>query len=288
MEPPLQSRFRCNTRQRLSHTGRLWNAAAKPAGTGLALRHLLVTAVMASLAVSWAPAAAALATTVSIGERIFEAVPPPGGVVTGVYHPEVQRQFATALPQGARLVEVYLPKEDFNILHAGGVPALDRVYQLQVLTATENKLLSYEGFAEVADALAKGFAKTPDAVRFVGERAREPWALFYALRLADGSPKGETEVGAGLVVVNYQLMQLMIYVDATRPHARDEADSGVRAWGEALRAANPDQQFLAERAGKLDLGGGASVDKAAFGIGRIAGLGAFVFILYRILRPRAR
>ncbi len=261
-------------------------ASAKLTGAGLVLRHLLASAAWAILAVSWAPTAAALATTVSIGERNFEAVPPPGGVITGVYHPEVQRQFAAALPAGARLVEVYLPKEDFDVLHAGGVPALDRVYQLQVLTATENKLLSKEGFAEVADAMVKGFARTPDGVSFVGERAREPWALFYALRLADGSPKGETEVGAGLVVVNYQLMQLMFYVDATRPHARDEADRGVRAWAEALRAANPDQQFLAERAGKLDLGGGG--DKAAFGIGRIAGLGVFAFILYRIFRPRAR
>ena len=286
MEPALHTFLRCKTRQRLRHTARRSSSSARLTGAGLALRHLLASAALAILAVSWPHAAAALATTVSIGERNFEAVPPPGGIVTGVYHPEVQRQFAAALPAGARLVEVYLPKEDFDVLHAGGVPALDRVYQLQVLTATENKLLSKEGFAEVADAMVKGFARTPDGVNFVGERAREPWALFYALRLADGSPKGETEVGAGLVVVNYQLMQLMFYVDATRPQARDEADRGVRAWAEALRAANPDQQFLAERAGKLDLGGGG--DKAAFGIGRIAGLGVFAFILYRIFRPRAR
>lgn len=236
------------------------------------------------------PCAAALATatTVSIGERNFEAVAPPGSVVTGVYHPEVKRTFEAALPTGARLVELYLPKDDFDTLHRGDVPKLDRVYQLQVLTATENKLVSNEGFTEVADAMVKGFAKPPTGVSFLGERSREAWGLFYALRLADGSPNGETEVGAGLVVVNYQLMQLMYYVDASRRHARDEADQGVRAWADALREANPDQHYLAERAGKLDLGGGAKVENAAFGIGRILGLGLFGFILYRIFRPRPR
>ena len=115
--------------------------AAKPAGTGLALRHL-VTAVMASLARFWAPAAAALATTVSIGERIFEAVPPPGGVVTGVYHPEVQRQFATALPQARALVGCTCPGRLQYPARRRGAGTRPRL-PLQVLTATENKLLSY-------------------------------------------------------------------------------------------------------------------------------------------------
>ncbi len=244
-------------------------------------RSLCAAALMAA-ALLWSAAAAAWATTVSIGERNFEAVAPEGHVVTGVYHPEVKRQFEAALPAGARLVELYLAAPDFNELHRGGLPKLDSVFQLQVLTATESTLLSNEGFAEAAAALQKGFAKTPAGVAFVGERSHEPWGLFYALHLADGGPAGETEVGAALVVVNFQLMQLMYYVDAKRPDARRVADEGVLAWAHALRKANPDQQHLAGRAGKLDLGGSTSADGAAFGLGRMLGFAFFGFIMYRL------
>src|SRR5690242_8817679 len=98
--------------------------------------HSLCVAATLVAAMLWTGAASALATTVSIGERNFEAVAPAGHVVTGVYHPEVKRQFEAALPAGARLVELYLAEPDFNELHRGGVPKLDSVFQLQVLTAT--------------------------------------------------------------------------------------------------------------------------------------------------------
>ena len=252
-------------------------------------RHVRVACkvAMGAAALIWSCAVAALATTETIGERQFEAVAPQGCVVTGVYHPEVKRQFEAALPKGARLVEIYLPKEDFDVLHRGGVPKLDSVFQMQVLTATENKLVSNEGFAELAKAVEKGLAKPPAGTTFVGVREREPWGLFYALQLADGGPSGNTEVGAAFVVVNYQLLQLMYYVDASRPNARSEADDGVLAWARMLRQANPDTQYLAERAGKLDLGGGSSTGNAAFGIGRILGLAFFGYILFRVFRRRS-
>jgi len=245
-----------------------------------------LTAALAAAALVWSGAVAALATSVTIGERTFEAVAPQGFVVTGVYHPEIKRIFETALPKGGRLVELYLPKDDFNVLHSGGVPKLDRVFQLQVLTATENKYVSNEGFAEVAQYMEKGLAKPPAGMTFGGVREREPWGMFYALQLAESGPAGNTEVGAGVVVINYQLLQLMYYVDAKLPNARSEADEGVLAWARALRAANPDKQYLAERAGKVDLGSGTRVDRAAFGIGRILGLALFGYILYRIFRRR--
>ena len=249
-------------------------------------RRLRVTLALAATALAWSGTVAALATTVNIGERQFEAVAPQGFVETGVYHPEVKRLFESALPKGGRLVELYLPADDFNVLHSGGVPKLDRVYQLQVLTATENKLVSNEGFTEVAQFMEKGLAKPPAGMTFGGVRERVPWGLFYALQLADGGPAGNTEVGAAVVVINYQLLQLMYYVESKRPNARSEADEGVLAWARALRQANPDKQHLAERAGKLDLGSGSSAGRAAFEIGRILGLACFGYILYQIFRRR--
>lgn len=248
----------------------------------------LCTVVLALAALFCASVTSALVTDVTIGERQFEGIPPTGYVVTGAYHPEILKIFASALPAGARLVEVYLPKADFDVLHAGGVPKLDRVYQLLVLTATENKLLSSEGFAEVADAMQKGFAKMPAGTTFAGEQAREPWGLFYGLHFGGDANQGPTEVGAALVVVNYQLMQLMYYVDTNRPNARDEADAGVAAWAKVLRQANPDAQYLAERAGKIDLGGGSSGGgNVAFNIGRLLGLACFFYIVYRLFRRRS-
>lgn len=247
---------------------------------------IVCVVALATVALIWSGAVAALATTVSIGERNFEAVAPQGFVVTGVYHPEFKRQFEATLPQGARLIEVYLSKPDFEALHSGGVPKLDRVFQMQVLTATENKLLSNKGFAEAANIIEKGFAKPPAGMTVVGTRAREPWGLFYALQLADGGAQGKTEVGAASVVVNYQLLQLMYFVDASRPNARDEADEGVLAWARALREANPDESRLAERAGKLDLGGSSSGEQAAFNFGRILGIAFFGYILYRLFNRR--
>lgn len=262
-------------------------AFADAAGRGLARRaRYAAVACVATTALLWAGAVAALATTVSIGDRNFEAIAPEGHIVTLVYHPELRPLFESRLPPGARLVELYVATPDFNVLHSGGTPKLDSVYQLQVLKATEDKLLSDAGFAEVADAMEKGLAKTPAGVTFVGKNSREPWGLFYGLRLSDAT-SGSTEVGAALVVVNYQLMQLMYYVDAERRNARTEADQGVLAWAQALRGANPDMPYLAERAGKIDLGGKtASVESAAFGLGRLVGIALFIYLMYRLFVRR--
>jgi len=257
-------------------------------GQDQTLRASRAVVFFAAVALCWARTIAALDTTVSIGDRSFEAIAPQGHAVTLVYHPELRPLFESRLPQGARLVELYLPVADFNVLHSGGTPKLDSVYQLQLLTASENKLLSPEGFADVADAMEKGLSSPPAGVTFTGLRTREPWGLFYGLQLSDATT-GNTEVGAALVVLNYQLLQLMYYVDSARPNARSEADAGVLAWAQLLRKVNPDLPYLAERAGKLDLGNKSSgVENTAFAFGRLIGIAAFGFILYRLFGRRAR
>ena len=62
----------------------------------------------------------------------------------------------SALLPGARLVEFYLAKDDFDELHRGGVPKLDSVYQLQVLTATEDKAEGMAAFIEKREGVWKG------------------------------------------------------------------------------------------------------------------------------------
>ena len=71
------------------------------AGSGRTFRVALEVA-LAVAALCWSGAVAALATSVSIGERMFEAIAPQGFIETGVYHPEVKRQFqSVTLSAGA-------------------------------------------------------------------------------------------------------------------------------------------------------------------------------------------
>jgi len=250
-------------------------------------------ALLGMLALLCAPSAQA--ELLQIGERQLDVPPPRGYVSTRIYHPELVRTFAAFVPPGARLLDVYLSNEDFKVLHNGGTPAMARTFQLQVLEAGVDRLVSPEGLAELSQALERGLAKPPAGLRFLGASAPEPWGWFHSVEATDA--KGvPTTVAQGLVLVNHQLVTLLHFIDGNAPGAREAAEAGVRDWALALRADNREQQYLAEQAGKLDpgaipgLGGGGGNGSAsgsmAYTIGRALGIGLFVYIVWRLLRRR--
>ena len=239
--------------------------------------------------------APARAELMQIGERQLDVPPPRGYVATRSYHPDLVRTFAAFVPPGAQLLEVYLSTADFNELHNGGVPPMSRTFQLQVLDAGVDRLVSPEGLAELSQALERGLAKPPTGIRFLGASSAEPWGWFHSVEATDA--KGvPTTVAQGLVLVNHQLVTLLHFIDGNAPGAREAAEAGVRDWALALRADNREQQYLAEQAGRLDLGavpglGGGTGSSggsgsAAYTIGRALGIGLFVYIVWRLLRRR--
>jgi hypothetical protein len=234
--------------------------------------------------------------TMQFGTRDFDVPVPAGHQPTSMYFPEMVRTFQAFVPPGMRVAEVYLTIPEFNILNNGATPPLDSTMQLHVLTATEDRPLSAEGFAEFTAALEESLPKPPAGTRFVSIDSREPWGLFYTMTNTASDGSDETWVATGTVVVNYQLLHLVHYVEAKVPGAREKARDGVLAWAREVRAANPDKAWLAERAGKLDpaliaarpaatgTGGG---DSALPGmIGRVLGIALFFYIVYRIFRRR--
>ena len=267
--------------------------AVPTAGRGAPRGWRRVAAPLALLAVLCA--SSAQAELMQIGERQLDVPPPRGYVATRSVHPELVRTFGAFVPPGSRLLEVYLGNEDFAVLHNGGVPPMTRTFQLQVLEAGVDRLVSPEGLAELGQALERGLAKPPAGIRFLGASAPEPWGWFHSVEATDA--KGvPTTIAQGLVLVNHQLLTLIHYVDGNAPGAREAAEAGVRDWALALRADNREQQYLAEQAGRLDLGavpglgggtgGGEGSGSAAYTIGRALGIGLFVYIVWRLLRRR--
>jgi hypothetical protein len=241
--------------------------------------------------------ASAASYPMQFGTRDFDLPAPAGHQPTSMYFPEMVRTFQAFVPPGMRVAEVYLTMPEFNTLNNGGTPALDSTMQVHVLTATEDRPLSAEGFAEFTASLEQGLPRLlPTGTRFAGIDSREPWGLFYTTANTGADGRDETWVATGTVVVNYQLLNLVHYVEAKVPGAREKARDGVLAWAREVRAANPDKAWLAERAGKLDpaliaarpaasgTGGGDSSLPGT--IGRVLGIALFFYIVYRIFRRR--
>jgi hypothetical protein len=264
---------------------------ARRAGGRRPTRRRGTRSVLALLLV--AGAATAGSFTMQFGGRDFDMPAPSGHQPTSMYFPEMVRTFQAFVPAGMRVAEVYLTIPEFNVLNNGGTPALDSTMQIHLLSASEDRPLSAEGFAEVAAAIERGLPNPPAGTRFVGIDGREPWGMFYTMALAGSDGGDETWVATGTVVVNHQLLNLVHYVEAKVPDAREKARDGLQAWVREVRAANPDKAWLAERAGKLDpalfggspaSGGGASTLPGT--IGRVLGMALFVYIVYRIVRRR--
>jgi hypothetical protein len=238
-----------------------------------------------------APAIAAPHTQY-IGEREFQMVGPDGYLPTSMYFSEVVAQFQRAAPPGLEVVEVFLTAHDRNEYNSDREPALDRTAQVQVLRAALDRPLSQEGLAEITAATERGLERLPAGLSFVGIDAREPWGLFYTITTGTGADM--TYAATGMVLVNYQLLNLVHYVDADVPRAREFARDGVIAWARALRAENPDKAWIAERAGRLDPAayGGTAAQTSADGgslagtLGRIAGMLLALYLVYRIFRRR--
>ncbi len=245
-----------------------------------------------------AGSAAANSNTLQFGTRDFDMPVPAGHQPTSMYFPEMVRTFQAFVPPGMRVAEVYLTIPEFNTLNNGGTPALDSTMQIHVPSASEDRPLSAEGFADIAAALERGLPRAPAGARFVGIDSREPWGLFYTMTLPGDDGSDETWVATATVVVNFQLLNLVHYVEAKVPGAREKARDGLQAWVRAVRAANPDKAWLAERAGKLDPAllvgqaaasstGGGGGDSALPGtIGRVLGIALFFYIVYRVFRRR--
>jgi hypothetical protein len=256
-----------------------------------------VLARFALLLLIVAGAATALSYPMQFGSRDFDLPAPTGHQPTSMYFPGMVRTFQAFVPPGLRVAEVYLTIPEFDTLNDGGTPALDSTMQVHVLTAAEDRPLSAEGFAEFTGALERGLpGQLPTGTRFVGIDSREPWGLFYMTANTGADGSDETWVATGTVVVNYQLLNLVHYVEARVPGARDKARDGLLAWAREVRAANPDKAWLAERAGKLDPGllatrpaaSGAGGDDSGLPgtIGRILGIALFFYIVYRLFRRR--
>jgi hypothetical protein len=244
---------------------------------------LLTTALLGA-------AAFANVNRLSVGSRDFDITVPAGYMPTSMYFPDIVRTFARFVPAGIQVYEVFLTRDEFNVLNNGGSPAMSSSFQLHVFKASEDRPLSAEGFAELSTALEAGLKSPPPGTQFVGIDAKEPWGLFYTMETdADGDT---IWVGTGMVLVNHQLMQLLYYVDDDGPGSREKASAGVAAWARDLRAANPDKAWVAERAGKLDpalFGAKPTADDGSglpYQIGRLLGMAAFIYIVYRLFRRR--
>jgi hypothetical protein len=249
---------------------------------------------MAAALVLLAGSVSAASNAIQIGNRDFDVPVPAGHQPTSMYFPEMVRTFQAFVPPGLRVVEVYMTIPEFNQLNNGNTPPLDSTMQMHLLTASEGRVLSAEGFSEVVEAVEQGLASPPAGTQLVGIDGREPWGLFYTLSTGSPDGSGETWAATGTVVINYQLLNLVHYVDAKVPGGREKARDGLLAWARELRAANPDKAWLAERAGKLDpalLGmrpstgsGGDSSLPGTIGFG--LGILLFFYIVYRVFRRR--
>jgi hypothetical protein len=230
--------------------------------------------------------------TDQIGYREFQMIGPDGYLPTSMYFPEIVANFQRAVPPGLQVEEVFLTAHDRNEYNSDREPALDRTAQVQVLRAAIDKPVSQEGLAEVAGAIESGLDRLPAGMSLVGIDAREPWGLFYTVTTGTGADM--SYAATGMVLVNHQLLNLVHYVDADVPRARELARDGVIAWARALRAENPDQAWIGERAGRLDpaaYGGTAGPAPGDGGslagtLGRIAGMLLALYLVYRIFRRR--
>lgn len=254
-------------------------------------RRLVRITLLGLLALNAATLAAAPYTD-QIGYREFQMVGPDGYLPTSMYFPEIVASFQRAVPPGLQVEEVFLTAHDRNEYNSDREPALDRTAQVQVLRAAIDKPVSQEGLAEVAGAIESGLDRLPAGMSLVGVDAREPWGLFYTVTTGTGADM--TYAATGMVLVNHQLLNLVHYVDADVPRARDLARDGVIAWARALRAENPDQAWIGERAGRLDPAayGGTAADAGGPAsslpgqIGRLLGIALFCYVVYRVFRRR--
>lgn len=234
--------------------------------------------------------------TLGLGNRELEIPDPAGHVPTSMYYPEIVRAYKSLVPGNMEIAEVYVTREDFEKLQTHAEPGLESTLQLQMLAGTRGRLLSTQGYDELAGAVAGALTRAaPAGVTMLKPPAREPGALYYTVGV--GRPEGgrpyDTVVASTDVVVNHQLLHLVHTVAAKVPDAQVRSESGLREWSTAVRAANPSRAGLDADSGSLDLSAlglesaASSSGGGAERFGYWLGIAAFVFIVYRLFRRRA-
>lgn len=209
-------------------------------------------------------------------DSVMQFIPGPAdGHAVRAAAPMLFQSTQSFLPQGNRLVEMYVTAEDVAAMKRGEAPPMKRQFQIQVPRAFEGKSMSASDFSDVSGMLEKELAKmdgefekraqqlvaqgnasfaaengpgvtaSMDEMRFLGVHRREPWGLFYTMSMAgaidsaDGKEPFRT-YGAGAVMrLGGQLVYLYSYADQMLPDAKTLAQSSLDAWANAVHAADP-------------------------------------------------
>ena len=245
------------------------------------LRRSLFLRALVTLALCHA-AAAAQAEPVTFGSRSLEVPAPAGLRPVSKSLPQHFSSFEQSPAAGMRLVELYFTPADEAALLTGPSAHLPIYYLLNVEKTAEGRPLDTDTLAEIAAQLEAEYARmlpmdsrgrdpgrisasqdaastpAPEGVtgapRFAGTFRREPWGRFATLyypSTVEGDP-GRYSASA-VVLVNYQLLFLSAHSLDDRREARREAEAGVSAWANAVRAANPDSPLVAMQTGDYRL-----------------------------------
>lgn len=233
-----------------------------------------------------ASAASAQRSLQSVGYRQIEMPYPDGYVATSMYYPDVVRTFQTRMPPQIALLEVYVTQDDFAKLQAKQAPSFERMMQLHLLRAAEDKAVSAEGFEEMTSELEASLKKTGGADLAATPR-RDATGLHYAVNA------GPSYVANLLINANFQPLSLVAYVPAGEAAA---AEAALTRWAQAIKADNPDKGQFRERAGRIDISsitggsssGGDPSEDGAYRFGYWLGIAFFLFIIYRVfIRKRS-
>lgn len=269
----------------------------------------------AAAAILLLAAFAAQGAPLEFGERRLE-VPVPEG-----FEPVSRRlpQFITLaqayLPAGNRLVEAYLLPDDIAAMERGEAVDIKRYFQVQTLRKLDGVPVSASEFEEVSGQLEASLGKAIDdaseqgaelarqgnaaakrqagvdpqvgldGIAYLGSFRKEAWALFFTTRavVTLGAEQVPATSAATLAVIDHQVTYLYAYTyenDASG-HGRSWAERAVSDWANSVRWANPDDPELEAKAQRLS-GGGLN----AYGLGRAAGIGAFIGLVVWFFRRR--
>ena len=272
---------------------------------------------LAMLVVGWW-SSAVLADPVAFGSRQLDIPAPQAFHATAKDIPTLLELSQAYLPEGNRLVEIYLDEADRAAFAEGRQPELGRYFQLQVMRSMEGKPLSNDEFAEAADSIlsdveasVKSFdtkeltdpgnkalseksgsdaALSIGEVRYHGAFRREPWGQFFttssqvAMSGPDGSSGRMFSVG-GVVLANHQIMYLFAFSKDNGPDARALAESALSQWADAVHAANPDDPAVAAQA---DATASRLIRNVSRGVLIGAGCGALIGLFAWFLRRKKR